>query len=259
MERLRQQGQQGLISRGEAPLEDCRFFGATRHNVCGSFLDYWRSHGLRLDDSERVSEQQSIALLGLPITAVQDEVDPAGETVRTQWFERTKLIERNGVIRAAPLGEDVLRHAEQRPLFDHAPAIPPVPVPPPGQPQPPVPQSAAPRLAPIRYVTFPAPPCNHEVPAPASGLQLWIYTEGDDMVVCAWLILEGQPVQGANVTVYRHHQNGQTLPTLSHTTGYYYGIVSFICYVGPGSLGRPDYLEAIASYQGSVYRATIEP
>ncbi len=79
------------------------------------------------------------------------------------------------------------------------------------------------------------------------------------MVVCAWLILEGEPVQGANITVYRHHETGRVLPTLNHTTGHYYGVVSFIFYVGPGFLGQPDYLEAVASYQGITYRATIVP
>lgn len=117
----------------------------------------------------------------------------------------------------------------------------------------------APPVAPIRHESVPAVPCNGDVPIPTSGLQLWSFTEGDQMVVCARLLLEGQSVQGANITVYRHHANGRTLPTLSHTTGYYYGVVDFIFYVGPGSLGRPDSLEAVASYRGATYRALVRP
>ncbi|MDP9314095.1 MAG: hypothetical protein M3R24_24985 [Chloroflexota bacterium] len=258
-ERLKQLGQQDLSLHGKESKQDCRIFDTTRHKVCGGFLAYWRSHGLRLDDNERVSEQESIALLGLPLTAVQQEVDLSGKTVRTQWFERAQLIERNGVITRAPLGEHVMPPTEELSPFAGPPATPPVRVPPLGQAEPPVTQPTGPSPGPVRYDTFPAPPCNREVPVPTGGLQLWAYTEGDDMVVCAWLILEGEPVQGANITVYRHHEAGRVLPTLSHTTGHYYGVVSFIFYVGPGGPGNPDYLEAVASYQGITYRATIVP
>ncbi len=143
-ERLKQLGQQDLSLHGKESKQDCRIFDTTRHKVCDGFLAYWRSHGLRLDDNERVSEQESIALLGLPLTAVQQEVDLSGKTVRTQWFERAQVIERNGVITRAPLGEHVMPPTEELSPFDGPPATPPVRVPPLGQAEPPVTQPTGP-------------------------------------------------------------------------------------------------------------------
>ncbi len=77
------------------------------------------------------------------------------------------------------------------------------------------------------------------------------------MIVCVRLILDGEAIAGANTRVYRHYHN-ETLPTISHTTGQYYGVVAFIFYTG-GSWGRPNQLEAVASYQGVTYRAMASP
>jgi hypothetical protein len=85
-----------------------------------------------------------------------------------------------------------------------------------------------------------------------------MYTTGEQMVVCVRLILEEGAVAGANAIAYRHY-GSQTLPTIAHTTTPYYGVASFIFYVGPGSPGRPNAVEAIVSYQGTTYRAVAYP
>ena len=77
------------------------------------------------------------------------------------------------------------------------------------------------------------------------------------MIVCTRLILDDNAVAGANATVYRHYDNA-TRPALAHTTGLHSGVADFIFYTG-APLGRPDRLEAVVSYQGVVYRATVSP
>ncbi|HEU5090921.1 MAG TPA: META domain-containing protein, partial [Roseiflexaceae bacterium] len=77
------------------PLEGCRYFAETRHNVCDQeqgrgFLTAWRSNGLRLDNRRAVSDAESLALFGFPISDVYDAtVD--GKPVKIQWFERARF------------------------------------------------------------------------------------------------------------------------------------------------------------------------
>jgi hypothetical protein len=65
----------------------CAYFATTGHAVCGSFLSYWRSHGLEFQDPG-VSARESLALFGYPIS--EEFTDPAtGLTV--QYFERARF------------------------------------------------------------------------------------------------------------------------------------------------------------------------
>ena len=73
-----------------APAGGCRFFAPTGHNVCGAFRIYWEAHGLDLSD-QGISERESLALLGLPLTEAAVEVNSSGDRVLTQWFERVRL------------------------------------------------------------------------------------------------------------------------------------------------------------------------
>jgi hypothetical protein len=68
----------------------CKFFPETGHNLCEPFLSYWRSHGLELGDPG-VSERESLALFGFPVTSVNTETNPDGWTGATQWFERARF------------------------------------------------------------------------------------------------------------------------------------------------------------------------
>ena len=74
----------------EQPRAGCKFFEATRHNLCEPFLSYWRKYGLELGDPG-VSERESLALFGLPLTTPGMERNSSGDTVLTQWFERARF------------------------------------------------------------------------------------------------------------------------------------------------------------------------
>jgi hypothetical protein len=73
---------------GEQP--GCRHFAATGHTVCGAFLSYFQTHGLDLGQP-KVTEAESLALFGLPISEVALETNASGAAVQTQWFERARF------------------------------------------------------------------------------------------------------------------------------------------------------------------------
>ncbi len=54
------------------------------------FWQYWRSHGLELGD-RGISERESLALFGYPISPARMETNSSGDTVLTQWFERARF------------------------------------------------------------------------------------------------------------------------------------------------------------------------
>jgi hypothetical protein len=68
----------------------CRSFAQTGRAVCGAFLSYWQAHGLELGD-RGVSERESLALFGLPLTEPNYETNGSGDRVITQWFERARF------------------------------------------------------------------------------------------------------------------------------------------------------------------------
>lgn len=69
--------------------QGCLVFNETGRSVCEPFLSYWVNHGL-LDGSLNAYEQ-SLSLLGLPLTEPRLEQNPDGDWVMTQWFERARL------------------------------------------------------------------------------------------------------------------------------------------------------------------------
>ncbi|WP_026370365.1 thermonuclease family protein [Kallotenue papyrolyticum] len=54
------------------------------------FWQYWRTHGLELGD-RGISERESLALFGYPISPARMETNSSGDTVLTQWFERARF------------------------------------------------------------------------------------------------------------------------------------------------------------------------
>lgn len=66
---------------------NCLYFSETGHKVCGSFMGYWRSHGLDLGDAG-VSFRESLALFGLPMS---EEFQDPETGLTTQYFERAKF------------------------------------------------------------------------------------------------------------------------------------------------------------------------
>ena len=268
-ERLRAIGRSGATGQNGPDGSNCRRFPATGLAVCGVFLNYWRRHGLQFDDDPAVSEQESLALLGLPLTAEVAETGPSGEALLAQWFERARLVRRaDGAVTLAPLGQETVDAGTKPPAAENTPVVvpvtaptPPAPAPPPQAPivqgAPPVPEPAAassPTPEPVPVVPLPAVPCNRDVPIPANGLQLWVIQEEDQAIACVRLILGGDAIRGAGAMVYRHY-GGETRPSIAHTTGGD-GVAGFIFYTGRGSPGLPTHVEAVVSYRGVAYRAT---
>ncbi len=82
--------------REDGPDAGCRWFPTTGHNVCNQagasgFRAYWENHGLEFDGRPGVSEAESLALFGLPLTAARTETNANGDAVLTQWFERARF------------------------------------------------------------------------------------------------------------------------------------------------------------------------
>ncbi|MFV9503487.1 MAG: S8 family serine peptidase [Oscillochloridaceae bacterium umkhey_bin13] len=73
------------------PSNNCRIFPETGHSVCDLFLRTWRSSGLELDGRPGISEAESMALFGLPLSPAQSEEVAPGVWVTVQWFERARL------------------------------------------------------------------------------------------------------------------------------------------------------------------------
>jgi hypothetical protein len=69
---------------------DCRFFPQTGHNVCGAILASWHANGLEFDRSAGKSEDENLALYGLPLSDQQSETIQ-GKAYTIQWFERARF------------------------------------------------------------------------------------------------------------------------------------------------------------------------
>jgi type VII secretion-associated serine protease mycosin len=88
---LRQSGRDWFTFPKGVLQSDCLFFEATGHSLCGQFLRYWQANGLELDGRRGKSQQESLALLGQPISEPQLETFPDGRTYVVQWFERARF------------------------------------------------------------------------------------------------------------------------------------------------------------------------
>lgn len=69
----------------------CKVFAQTGHAVCGRFLTMWQRYGLSLDGKKGVSESESLALFGLPLSGVMTEQLSDGKEYQVQWFERARF------------------------------------------------------------------------------------------------------------------------------------------------------------------------
>jgi hypothetical protein len=66
------------------------YFAATGHAIAPQFWDYWRTQGLNLGDPG-ITERESLALFGYPLSQAAMETNSSGDTVLTQWFERARF------------------------------------------------------------------------------------------------------------------------------------------------------------------------
>ncbi len=89
-DRLRQLGRDWQTF-PKADASAAHYFAQTGHAISHEpFWQYWSSHGLELGD-RAVSERESLALFGLPISEAAIETNASGDTVLTQWFERARF------------------------------------------------------------------------------------------------------------------------------------------------------------------------
>jgi hypothetical protein len=91
VDRLQQQGRDWFGFAKSGNTSGCRVFAETGHAVCGQILRAWRSNGLQLDSNRAISEAESLALFGLPISGVQTETLSDGKQYQVQWFERARF------------------------------------------------------------------------------------------------------------------------------------------------------------------------
>ena len=88
-ERLAQQGRDWNTFPKANP-NAAQYYAATGHAIAPEFWVYWRGHGLELGDFG-ISERESLALFGYPLSEATIEQNAAGDTVLTQWFERARF------------------------------------------------------------------------------------------------------------------------------------------------------------------------
>jgi hypothetical protein len=88
--RLERQGRDWFTFGKSDAQPGCRYFAETGHNVCGDILKAWRKNGLQLDRSAAVSEAESLALFGLPLSDLMVE-KINGKEYQVQWFERARF------------------------------------------------------------------------------------------------------------------------------------------------------------------------
>jgi hypothetical protein len=113
-ERLEQQGRSWFTFPRSAAQEGCRYFPETGQNLCGDMLNVWQASGLELDGRPGFSEDESLALLGMPISPPQTETLDDGQTRTVQWFERARFeVHAPGDVRRSLLGTEIQRAVSQ--------------------------------------------------------------------------------------------------------------------------------------------------
>ncbi len=83
---------QGSKPRRDEPVDrpDCMYF-ETGYNVCGEVLALWKAHGIEMDGKPGISEIESRALFGVPLSGGYPMQFADGNEYLVQWFERARL------------------------------------------------------------------------------------------------------------------------------------------------------------------------
>jgi hypothetical protein len=90
-DRLGQQGRDWFGFAKSGDTGGCRVFAETGHAVCGAILKAWRANGLQIDGKKAVSEAESLALFGMPLSGLMTETLSDGKEYQVQWFERARF------------------------------------------------------------------------------------------------------------------------------------------------------------------------
>ena len=91
VDRLQQQGRDWFNFSKSGNTGGCRVFTETRQAICGDILRAWQSNGIQLDGNQAISEAESLALFGLPISGLITETLSNGKQYQVQWFERARF------------------------------------------------------------------------------------------------------------------------------------------------------------------------
>jgi len=188
-------------------LGECRHFPETGHSVCGDFLTAWLYGGLALDSDPALSDAESLALYGLPISEPRTERLADGRGYVVQWFERARF-------ELHPENDWPYRVLKGRLGHELAP----VAADPPGTPwAEPAPAAPAP-AAPAPVVAAAAPEAPARLVIGAIGLDVATVPVGLDAAgefivpdhEAGWYIHSAVPGQGENIVLWGH-----VLPFLS--------------------------------------------
>jgi hypothetical protein len=90
-DRLGQQGRDWFSFAKSGDTGGCRVFAETGHAVCGPILKAWRANGLQIDGKKAVSDAESLALFGMPLSGLMTETLSDGKQYQVQWFERARF------------------------------------------------------------------------------------------------------------------------------------------------------------------------
>ncbi len=210
----------GLELRGfvndPVPYQDgCLYFDDTQQPLCEPFLSFWLNHGIEIDGVPGYSFVESIALLGQPIATPRYELhgrNSAGIFL-TQWFERGRLEyhpENAGTpyqVLPGRVGMELYSQL-QGPFGD--PSVPTDDVP---SLDTPADDLTAPPDPTFASVPTPDGACATNAPAPAEEVQAWMTNGspamGEEVTLCVRLILDGQPVSGAEATGLIQYETGE--------------------------------------------------
>ena len=90
-DRITQQGRDWFTFPKSGDTGGCRVFAETGHAVCGDILKAWRANGLQIDGKKAVSDAESLALFGMPLSGLMTETLSDGKQYQVQWFERARF------------------------------------------------------------------------------------------------------------------------------------------------------------------------
>jgi hypothetical protein len=90
-DRLGQQGRDWFGFAKSGDTGGCRVFAETGHSVCGAILKAWRANGLQIDGKRGVTDGESLALFGMPLSGLLTETLSDGKQYQVQWFERARF------------------------------------------------------------------------------------------------------------------------------------------------------------------------
>src|SRR5579859_2028056 len=90
VDRLNQEGRDWFTFPAGTQQPGCRYFPETQHTLCGLFLQAWHANGLQLNGGSSFTEDENLALFGMPISEPHTELIQ-GQPYTVQWFERVRM------------------------------------------------------------------------------------------------------------------------------------------------------------------------